>query len=117
MLKPDQGYLKRLDIFEYTSPCRVMRDQSGNILFGLLFLLFGIFQLAAGWAGIEDQFGSFWGFAAIVCAFFRFTIPIVVGCFLCALNIWDWPWFGALLFAAPGLLLMIPTLVAGIFKN
>ena len=96
----------------------IMRRDSGHIVLAIMFMIFGIFQLAAGWAGIEEQFGTFWGIVAIVCAFlFQFTLPIVVGCFLCAVNIWDWHWFGAVLFAAPGLLVMIPAFVAGVFKS
>lgn len=75
----------------------------------ILFFAFGIIQLGAGWAGIEDSFGWGWGIAAAAAAlFFRFTLPIVFGAYLCAVNIWDWPWFFALLFAAPGLIFMIP---------
>jgi len=31
----------------------------------ILFLLFGIFQIAAGWAGIEDSFGWGWGYCCL----------------------------------------------------
>lgn len=84
----------------------------------ILFLGFGLLQLVAGWAGIEDSFGWGWGVAAAVAAIlFRFTIPIVIGAFLCAKNIWDWHWFFALLFALPGLLFMIPALVGGVLES
>jgi len=83
--------------------------------FAILFFGFGLLQLAAGWAGIEDSFGWGWGIAAVVAAvFFRFTIPITVGAFLCAKNIWDWHWVFALLFALPGLLFMIPAFFASL---
>ena len=75
----------------------------------ILVFGFGLLQLAAGWAGIEHQFGWGWGLAAIAAALlFRFTIPMVVGGFLCAKDIWGWHWGLALLFAAPGLLFMVP---------
>lgn len=78
--------------------------------FAILFFGFGFFQLAAGWAGIEDSFGWGWGVAAGLAAiFFRFTLPIMIGAFLCAKNIWDWHWLFALIFALPGLLFMVPT--------
>jgi hypothetical protein len=79
----------------------------------ILIFGFGLLQLAAGWAGIEDSFGWGWGVAAAVAfVFFRFSLPIVIGAFLCAKNIWDWHWFFALLFALPGLLFMIPAVFA-----
>lgn|SRR5690606_19500941 len=81
----------------------------------ILFLGFGLIQLAAGWAGLENSFGWGWGLAAVIAALlFRFTIPIAIGAFLCATNIWDWHWFFALLFAAPGLLFMIPAFFASL---
>ncbi|MEN5003240.1 hypothetical protein [Stenotrophomonas indicatrix] len=77
----------------------------------VFFLAFGLVQLWAGWAGLEDAFGSGWAIAAVLAAiFFRFTLPVVVGGFLCAKNIWEWHWFFALLFAAPGLLFMVPSI-------
>jgi len=86
-------------------------------IFMILFLLFGIVQIGAGWAGIEDSFGWGWGVAAAVAAImFRFTLPIVFGAYLCATNLWGWHWAAAALFAAPGLLFMIPALTAGLLS-
>lgn len=77
----------------------------------ILFLGFGLIQLGAGWAGIEETWGWGWGLLAIVLALlFRFTLPITIGCFLCAHNIWEWHWLLSLLFALPGLLFMVPGL-------
>jgi hypothetical protein len=86
--------------------------------FAILFFGFALIQMGAGWAGIENSFGWGWGVAAIVAAiFFRFTIPIAVGAFLCAKNIWEWHWFFALLFAAPALLFMIPAFFASLLQS
>lgn len=83
--------------------------------FAILMMAFGLLQIGAGWLGIAHSFGSGWAVAAVVAAiFFRFTIPIVVGAFLCAKNIWDWHWILAALFAAPGLLFMVPAVFASI---
>src|SRR3546814_14750871 len=77
--------------------------------FAILFFGFGLLQLAAGWAGIAHSFGWGWGVAAAIAAlFFRFTLPIAVGSFLCAKTIWVWHCFFVLLFALPGLHFMIP---------
>lgn len=98
-----------------------MSDKLENALgcgFTILFFGFGLIQLGAGWAGIEDSFGWGWAIAAAFAAIlFRFTIPIVIGAFLCAKNIWDWHWFFALLFAAPGLLFMIPAFFSSIIES
>jgi len=86
--------------------------------FAILVSGFGLIQMGAGWAGIESSFGWGWGVAAMVAAiFFRFTIPIAVGAFLCAKNIWDWHWFFAVLFAAPALLFMIPAFFASLLQS
>jgi hypothetical protein len=52
----------------------------------------------------------------VVVAFgFRFTLPITVGAFFGAMNVWEWHWALALLFAAPGLVLALPGVLASIF--
>ncbi|MET4570691.1 hypothetical protein [Rhodanobacter soli] len=84
-------------------------ENTAGCVFAILFFGFGLLQLGAGWAGIEHSFGWGWGVAAAVAAIgFRFTLPIAVGAFLCAKNIWGWHWVFAALFAAPGLLFMVP---------
>ena len=90
-------------------------ETAGGCLFAGGFLAFGLFQLGAGWAGLEHEWGWGWGLAAVILALvFRFTLPIVVGCFLCAYNIWGWNWFFSAVFAVPGLAFMIPALLADI---
>lgn len=72
-----------------------------------------IFMFAVGWAGIEHEFGKVWGWVAAGLALvLRFTLPLTVGVFYCARDIWGWHWAAALLLAAPGLALMIPGMVA-----
>lgn len=88
-------------------------DTTGGCLLMLAFWGFGLFQLGAGWAGIESQWGWGWGLVAVTLALVaRVTLPIVVGCYLCAHDLWGWNWFFSALFAAPGLIFMIPALVA-----
>lgn len=98
-----------------------MSDKAESLMgcgFAILFFGFGIVQMAAGWAGLEDSFGWGWGLAAIIGAlFFRFTLPIAVGAFLCAKNVWDWHWAFALLFAAPTLLFMVPAFFASLLDS
>lgn len=84
----------------------------------IAFLLFGIAQLTAGFVGIEQGLGLFWAWGALVAAFmFRFTLPITIGSFFGAMNVWGWHWALAALFAAPGLLFVVPGVLASIFAS
>jgi hypothetical protein len=87
-----------------------------NILGGIIFFGYGIIQLGAAWAGLELYVGTI--ISGVIVVFFglilRFTLPITIGAFLCALNIWGWHWALSALFVAPGLLLIIPSVLASI---
>jgi len=92
-----------------------------NALLGLsgfiLFLAFGLAQLAAGFVGIANSFGTVWAIGAIIAALmFRFTLPITIGAFFGAMNVWGWHWFFAAIFAAPGLILIVPGTLASVFS-
>ena len=82
--------------------------------FGVIaFLLIGIIQIYAGYLGIEYHFGSGWAVAAIIASlFFQFPLILTIGTFFGALDVWGWPWFGALVFAVPGLLFAAPGVFA-----
>lgn len=86
-----------------------------------VMLVYGLVQIYAGWIGIEHHWGSGWAITALVAALvFRFSLPLTVGSFFCAMNVWGWHWLGALLFAAPGLafmVLMIPGALASLMGN
>jgi hypothetical protein len=87
----------------------------------IMVLGYGVVQICAGYLGIQFHLGTGWAiFAAIAMLLFRFTLPITVGSFFCAKDIWDWHWSLALLFAAPGLAfmaLMIPGVLAEFVKK
>ena len=89
--------------------------------FMLAFLLFGGLQIYVGAIGIKHELGPVWAFAAVFVFFlFRFTLPITVGAFFGAMYLWGWPWFWAALFASPGLLLIVPGVLAfvlGMFRR
>ena len=75
----------------------------------IFFLGFAIVQGAIGYLGIEYHFGSGWAIGVLVLAFlFRFTLPLTIGTFFGALDVFGWPWYGALLITLPGLLFMVP---------
>jgi hypothetical protein len=79
-------------------------------------LALGIAQLIAGYMGIQHHLGTVLAIIALFLAFFaRFTLPITVGAFFGAMNVWGWHWFWALIFTLPGLAfmaLMIPGALA-----
>jgi hypothetical protein len=85
----------------------------GGTAFLALFLVIACAQMAAGYAGIEHSLGHFWAVAAVVVLiFFRISLPLTVGAFFGAMNVWGWHWALALLFAAPGLLFVVPGALA-----
>ena len=100
-----------------------MKNAIGGILgvvggLGLLalvtaFFAFGLFQMFVGYKGIALGLGSGWAWGAVFAAVvLRFTLPITIGAFYGAMHLWGWHWYWAALFAAPGLLYMVPGMVA-----
>ncbi len=84
----------------------------------ILFMAYGIAQIVAGYVGIDFHFGALWATVAIIASFmFRFTLPITVGAFFGAMNVWHWHWTLAALFAAPGLAFLIPGLLLAIVES
>ncbi len=79
-------------------------------------LALAIAQLVAGYMGIEQYLGFIGASIALALALFaRFTLPITIGAFFGAMDVWGWHWFWALIFAIPGLAfmaLMIPGALA-----
>jgi hypothetical protein len=96
-------------------------ENTGGCLLMIVFMGYGLLQIWAGYIGIEYHLGGGWAIGAVVVAFLlRFTLPITIGSFFGAMDVWGWHWAGALVFAAPGLLfmaLMIPGTLASIFKK
>jgi len=75
----------------------------------IFFLGFAIVQGAIGYLGIAYHFGSGWAIGLLILAFvFRFSLPLTIGTFFGALDVFGWPWYGALLITLPGLLFMVP---------
>ena len=101
-----------------------MNDKGKELLgcaFMLLSLAYGIAHVVAGYIGITHHLGTGWAIAAVAIALiFRFSIPVTIGAFFGAMNVWGWPWYGAFAFAAPGLAfmaLMIPGVLAAVLKD
>ena len=83
----------------------------GGAVIGLI--LFAILQMYAGYLGIQFHFGTGWAWTAVILTLiFRFTLPLTIGAFFGAMNVWGWHWALAGLFAAPGLLFVVPGVIA-----
>ena len=79
----------------------------------ILFAAIGITQLVLGVMGLQHEFGGWGAFFGLAAAFgFRFMLPLTVGTYLGAVEVLGWPWWGGVIIAAPGLLLIIPTFLA-----
>ena len=89
-----------------------------GILGFLIFVTVAIIQTAVGYIGIEHHFGTFVAIVVIILAFtFRLMLPLTIGTFLGAMNVWGWPWYGALALAAPGLLFIVPALITSVLST
>ncbi len=80
-----------------------------------VLLILGLVQVVAAFQGLALLIGPVWVVVVLVASLFLGLFPIVVtvGAFMGMLKVWDWPWYFAALFAAPGLLFMVPALMAG----
>ena len=70
-------------------------------------------RVVIGTIGLQHELGiacAIIGLAAVL--LFGFTWFIRVGAFMALVSLWRWPWFAALLFAAPRVVLMIPGLLS-----
>lgn len=96
-----------------------VRDAAGTGLGMLMFfgfLAYGLTQLVAAWFGLDDWIGGWSWLVLFVCFMGRFMLPITVAAFMGAWQVWQWHWALALLFAAPGLIVAVPALLAGLFE-
>ena len=85
-----------------------------GIFSGIAFLLVGIVQIFVGYIGIEYHLGTGFAIGALALGFlFRVMLPLTIGTFFGAMNVWGWPWYGAAALAAPGLMFMLPALITG----
>ena len=79
-----------------------------GLLAFLGFLVLCIAHLIIGFHGLDVTFGTGWAYAGLIAAFFRLTPPLTVGVYFGAVDLWGWHPVAAAVFAAPGLLILIP---------
>lgn len=85
-----------------------------TILGFVAVFVYGLFQIYSGFIGIEAYAGPWWAWGALLGSLmFRITLPITLGAFYCAWQVWGWHWALATLWALPGLAFMLPAVVAG----
>ena len=81
-------------------------------------LVMGIVQLIAGFQGIEYHFGIWVAVLALIgAAIFRFMLPMTIGSFFGATDVWGWHWAAAFMIILPDLLFMVPVVMAFIIKT
>ena len=74
---------------------------------------FRIARAVIGTVGLEHELGLACAvLAAAALALFRFTLPIRIGAILGLIGLWGWPWYAAVIFAAPRLPLLLPGLIS-----
>ena len=79
----------------------------------ILLLAIGVVQIAIGYMGIEHHFGGGWAIGALILSIvFRFSLPLTIGTFFGATDVLGFSWIVALLITLPGLLLMVPGVIA-----
>lgn len=84
----------------------------------ILFAVYGVAQIVAAFVGLDYYVGTLWAVVIMAaCIWFRFTLPLTIASFFGALHVWEWHWFFALIFAAPGLLLVIPSILGSIVEQ
>lgn len=90
-----------------------------GIVFGALGIIvligFGILQLMATFAGLAHWLGDGWAWVAMILA--MHPLVLVAGAFYGSAYAWGWEWYWALLFAMPALLMLVPTVLAGIWET
>lgn len=78
-------------------------------------LIYALAQFVAAYGWVDGAYGSGWAFGLLLAAFmFRFTLPVTICAFLGAWHWWGWHWALAAIFAAPGLVLVLPGVIAGL---
>lgn len=73
-----------------------------------------IATFVASWAGLSYLIGPLPAviFIAIVFFLLRWSWWLAPTAFVGAYFVWEWPWYGALAIAMPGVLLMLPAMTA-----
>jgi|SRR5436190_12041203 hypothetical protein len=88
-----------------------------QVLGCILFAAYAVAQFVAAIWGLETYVGWLAVPIIVVSLYFRFSLPATIFAFLGAKNDWGWHWLAALIFVAPGLLLIIPAVLSGLTEK
>lgn len=84
----------------------------------LLWAAFGILQVYAGYLGIRHHWGNGWAVGLMILFLTtQFSLPITIGAFFGAMDVWHWPWYGAFAFALPGLTFLMLGATGGVLRE
>lgn len=108
--------------FQAQAPFQIRRlaflSGFGLLAFFFAFLVYGLVLIAAAFAGLKVLVGGVFAFFILIgiCYFGVSKLAIPLFAFWGAYSAWEWPWYFAFPFAAPGLalalLFLIPSLYA-----
>lgn len=89
-----------------------------GIAWFLVMIVVGVVQFYAGYVGIEYHLGTVLAVIAVVVGLtLRFTLPLTIGTYFGAVDVFGWEWYWAVLLAVPGLLFMIPATITTIIES
>ena len=78
------------------------------VAFGI-YSIVALFAIYAGFAHILPSLLAI--IAMVVCFMLRIEWFTAIACFIGAWKAWHWPWYGALAFTSPALLLLVPGVI------
>lgn len=94
----------------------IIRDFGGYLL-GLAFCVLAFLLCFMAWTGLEVMFGWQWALGGVVLAvLIRVNLPVLVGLYFYATTILGWQQPDAVLFALPGLLIVMPSVAVEVFE-
>lgn len=83
----------------------------------IIMLVVGIVQFITGYLGLYHSLGWFWGLvASIIAGMLRLEFPFMIGTYIFFAYALEWPWPVAALIAAPGLLFLVPGVLAAVLS-
>src|SRR6478609_5759283 len=87
-----------------------------QVLGCIFFAAYAVAQFVAAIWGLETYVGWLAVPIIVISLYFRFSLPVTIFAFLGAKNDWGWHWLVALIFVAPGLLLIVPAILSSVIE-
>ena len=86
---------------------------TGGLAAMLLMVTLGVAHIWIGVLGIDHHLGG-WaaGGAVAVGLLFRIMLPLTIGTYFGVVDVIGWPWWAGVLAAAPGIVFIIPGIIA-----